>query len=71
MLGSISGMVVLLMEFIRPLGLGIGLYFLFIIPVLFLITYRLLKKYTKYFNFILGSMNIILGILINLLLIYF
>lgn len=59
------------MEFISPFDFGVLKYFLCVIPISFIVSFKIIVKYPHYFNFVLGSMNMALGLMIDILLILF
>ncbi|CAD8098911.1 unnamed protein product [Paramecium sonneborni] len=70
-IGTISAIVVFCMEFIQPFGFGQLKYALGLIPISFLISYKIVQKYPDLFNIILACTNFLLGVMIYFLLFVF
>ncbi|CAD8176956.1 unnamed protein product [Paramecium octaurelia] len=63
--GSISAIIIFSLEFIYPIGFGKSKYFIICLPLVFLITFKLIKKHPKLFNYIIPFNNLLVGIIYN------
>lgn len=69
-MGSFSALAVFIMEFISPFGFGWFKYLVLIVPFAFLISNKLVQKFPYLFNWVMISMNVSIGVMINILLIF-
>ena len=70
-LGTLSAIGVFTMEFINPFGFGYYKYGLLVLPFSFYLSNIFMQRYPIYFNWIVGFMNVSLGIFCDALLIIF
>ncbi|CAD8110915.1 unnamed protein product [Paramecium sonneborni] len=68
--GSISAVIIFSLEFIYPIGFGNSKYLIICLPLIFLMSFRLIKKYPELFNYILPFNNLLVGLLYNINLLF-
>ncbi|CAD8099514.1 unnamed protein product [Paramecium sonneborni] len=68
--GSISAVIIFSLEFIYPIGFGNSKYLIICLPLIFFISFKLIKKYPKLFNYILPINNLLIGLFYNINLLF-
>jgi len=70
-LGSLSGISVIIMEFISPFGFGDYVWLVFAFPISFISSYKVIQKYNQHLNLTLALMNLSLGFFMDILLVMY
>lgn len=52
-------------EYLVPIGFGNNILYLCAIPILFFISWKLIRKFPRLFNYILPAFNLSIGIVFN------
>ncbi|CAD8186383.1 unnamed protein product [Paramecium pentaurelia] len=68
--GSISAIIIFSLEFTYPIGFGNSKYLIICLPLIFFISFKLIKKYPKLFNYILPFNNLLIGLIYNITLLF-
>lgn len=68
--GSISAVIIFALEFLYPIGFGEAKYVIICLPILFLSSFKLIKVYPRFFNYILPINNLLIGSLYNINLLF-
>ncbi|CAD8183702.1 unnamed protein product [Paramecium octaurelia] len=68
--GSISAVIIFSLEFTYPIGFGNSKYLIICLPLVFFISFKLIKRYPKLFNYILPLNNLLIGLLYNINLLF-
>ncbi|CAD8168888.1 unnamed protein product [Paramecium pentaurelia] len=68
--GSISAVIIFCLEFTYPIGFGNSKYLIICLPLIFFISFKVINKYPKLFNYILPLNNLLIGLLYNINLLF-